>query len=218
MHSMSRGLGIVLALVLVSVPTMALADIVEWTDSDGVTHYTNLKDEVPSQQAVQVVVDEQIWVPKGPAVTDSNEEPVVLPQPPPPPDRDDEIVRAYIAGVDHGMAYDTAAGGSVSINGPLAITVPQSYAPYAQPGYDWLQPAYIPVASPLVVNSRVGRPRGLVRGIGTNRQFPSPPSISAAGPPPIGAAGRPPVGAAGRPPVGAPGGSVFQVSGSRTFH
>ena len=194
---MMRGLHIVLAVILAALPAVALADIVKWTDDAGVTHYTNLKGEVPSQHAVQVVVDEQVWVPPGPAVPDADEFPVAPAQP--PPATEDEVSRAYVAGVASGLAGTVSTGGSVYINGPLAVTVPAppAYAVYGQPGYDWLGPGYYPFFTTAVL----GQPRGPMRGRfspgfqGRVRVFPR--SVSAAGPPPIGAAGRPPGGAVG---------------------
>ena len=207
---------IVLAVILTSLPLAASADILEWTDNAGVTHYTNLKAEVPSQQAVQVVVDEQVWVPRGPAEPDEKrQDPVAPPQPPPLPE--DEVSRAYVAGVESGLARNVSTGGSVYIAGPLAVTIASPSSPtYVQPGADWLLPGY----SPFLTTAVVERPRGPERGRGSpgnhGRSPVFPRSPSAAGPPPIGAAGPPPIGAAGRPPVGAAGG-LRTVSGGRSL-
>src|SRR5574340_1466649 len=43
---------LMLAVILASLQAVASADIFAWTDSAGVTHYTNLTGEVPSQQTV----------------------------------------------------------------------------------------------------------------------------------------------------------------------
>jgi hypothetical protein len=214
---------IVLAVILASLaPAVASADIFTWTDDAGVSHFTNLKAELPTQQAVQVVVDEQVWGPRDAPLPEVKEDPVVQSQPPPDTERnaDDEVRRAYLAGLDSGLASTVSTGGSVYISGPLAVTIssPESYPasyPLYQPGYDWLTPGYIP----FITTSTIARPRGLQRGrvrTGFHRRIPAfPPSINAAGPPPIGAAGPPPIGAAGRSPVGAAGG--VRSSGSRTW-
>jgi hypothetical protein len=204
---MKRGFQIVLALILASLPAVASADLFEWTDTAGVTHYTNLKAEVPSQQVVQVVVDEQVWLPQGSAVPDAEEDPVAQPQP--PRDTADEVLRAYLAGLTSGLAGTISTGGSVYISGPLAVTIssPTPYGSYAAPGYDWRLPGYYP----FLTTSVIGRHRGPMRGrfrTGFRRQIPfSQRFISPAGPPPLGAAGPPPLGAAGRPPL--------RISGSR---
>ncbi len=211
----------VLAVVLAALAAVASADIVEWTDNAGVTHYTNLKGEVPSQQVVQVVVVEQVWLPQGPASPDAKQDPVAPaqgPAAPPQPPRDtvDEVLRAYAAGLDSGLASNVSTGGSVYISGPLAVTIspPMSYGGYVLPGYDWL-PGYYP----FLTTSVIGRHRGPGRdrfGTGFRGRFPfSPGSLSPAGPPPIGAAGPPPIGAAGPPPLGAAGRPPLGVSGSR---
>ncbi|MFI5399021.1 MAG: DUF4124 domain-containing protein [Candidatus Binatia bacterium] len=198
---------ILLALILASLPAVASADILEWTDNAGVTHYTNLKGEVPSHQVVQVVVDEQVWLPQGSALPDAKEEPVV--QPEPPRDTEDEVLRAYLAGLESGVAHNISTGGSVYISGPLAVTISPStpYGSYVLPGYDWVLPGYYP----FLTTSVIGRHRGPMRGrfgTGFHGRFPfSQRFITPAGPPPLGAAGPPPLGAAGRPPL--------RVSGSR---
>lgn len=227
-HRMKGAFRIVVALV-VSLSTVASADILKWTDEAGVTHYTNLKAEVPSEQAAQVVVDEQVWLPPGPAPAEAKkEDPPVAPPLQPPRDAEDEVVRAYVAGLESGLAGSGGTGGSVYISGPLAVTIspPPFYPTYVQPAYEWLLPGY----SPFLTTPVIGRPRGPIHerfATGGHRRFaPFPDSISAAGPPPIGAAGRPPVGAAGRPPVGAAGrppvgaagGSLLRVSGSGFLH
>ena len=202
---MKYGFHIVLALILASLPAVASADIFEWTDDAGVTHYTNLKGEVPAQQVIQVVVDEQVWLPQGPALPDAKEEPVA--QREPPRDTEDEVLRAYLAGLDSGLARNVGTGESVYVSGPLAVTIspPTPYGSYALPEYDWLLPGYYPV----LTTSVIGRHRGPMRGrfgTGFRGRFPFPPrSISPTGPPPIGAAGPPPIGAAGPPPSGAAG-------------
>ena len=198
---MKCGFHIVVALILMSLPAVTSADIIGWTDDAGVTHYTNLKGEAPSQQVVQVVVDEQVWPPQPPASPDAKEDPAV--QPEPPRDTGDEVLRAYLAGLDSGLARTVSTGGSVSINGPLAVTIsaPTPYESYVLPGYDGLLPGYYP----FLTTSVLGRRRALTRGRfggGFRGRFPfSPRFISPAGPPPLGAAGPPPLAAAGRRPL-----------------
>jgi len=157
---------IVLAVILASLPAAASADILEWTDNAGVTHYTNLKGEVPSQQAAQVVVNEQIWLPQGPALPEVKDDPpppapVALPDPPPPRETADEVLRAYVAGLDSGLARSGSSGGSVYINGPLAVTVspPPSYVNDVLPSDYWL-PAY----TPFLTTAVIARHRGPVQG------------------------------------------------------
>jgi len=191
---------------VVNLPAVASANILEWTDDAGVTHYTNLKGDLPSEQVGQVVVDEQVWVPQ-PAVPDAKEAPVA--QPDPPRDTEDEMLRAYLAGLQTGLARNVSSGGSVYISGPLAVTSspPTPYGSYVLPGYDWLLPGYYP----FLTTSVIGRHRFPVRsrfGTGFRGRFPfSERFTTPAGPPPFGAAGPPPVGAAGPPPL--------RVSGSR---
>lgn len=220
---MKWGLHIVLALILASLyPTVAPADIFQWTDNAGVTHYTNLKAEVPEEQGAQVVVDERVWPPQAPVVpavtSDAKEDPVVKL---PPHEAEADMWRAYAAGLESGLADRVGTGGGgVYINGPLAVTTvstPAPYSSYAVPAYDWLLPGSYGV----VTTSVIGRHAGPIHHrIGTGFRPRSPffqPFTNAAGPPPIGAAGRPPIGAAGRPPLGAAGGSPMRLSGGHRW-
>jgi hypothetical protein len=210
---MKCGLHIVLAAMVASLPAFASADIVEWTDNAGVTHYTNLQAEVPSQEVAKVVVDEQVWLPKG-ALPEAKAEPVAPPEPETLGETEDALFRAYLSGLHHGLMSSVDPGGSVYINGPLAVTVsvPTPYSSYVLPGYDWLVPSYYSFLGTPVI----GRHRRLVgRRFGTGfrgrfRRFAGP-----AGPPPIGAAGPPPLGAAGPPPSGAAGWPPPRISGGR---
>lgn len=192
---------IVLAVVLASLAAVASADILAWTDDAGVTHYTNLKGDVPLEQGLQVVVDEQVWLPHGSAVPDAKEEPVAPPEA--SRDTENELLRAYLAGLDNGLAGTVSTGGSVYVSGPLAVTIapPTPYGSDGLPGYDWVLPGYYP----FLTTSVIGRYRGPMRGrfgTGFRGRFPSTQRfISPAGPPPLGAAGPPPLGAAGRPPL-----------------
>lgn len=207
----------VVALILASLAVVASADILAWTDNAGVTHYTNLKGEVPSQQVVQVIVDEEVWLPQRSALPVVKEEDPVA-QPEPPRDTEDEVLRAYIAGLESAMARNAGTGGSVYISGPLAVTISPAtpYGSYALPGYYWRLPGYYPFLTTSVIGRHPGRMRGRF-GPDFHGQFPfsqrfvtpaGAPPLGAAGPPPLGAAGPPPLGAAGRPPLGAPG-SLF---------
>ncbi len=212
---------IIPALILMVLPTPASADIVEWTDTAGVTHYTNLKGAVPAQQPVQIVVDEQVWVPHGSAAPAVKEDPVAPPEP--PPDPGDEVLRAYLAGLQSGAGGNVNAGGSVYISGPLAVTIsPTPYGSYGLPAYGWFWPGYYSVWP----TSLIGRHHGPIHDrlghgfharLSISQRFfgpAGPPPFGAAGPPPFGAAGPPPFGAAGPPPVGAVGGPRHGFSGS----
>jgi len=213
---MKRGFHIVLALILASLPTVASADILQWTDTAGVTHYTNLKAEVPAHEVAQVVVDEQVWVPpQAPAEPIAKDAPVA--DPPPPRDTEDEVARAYIAGLNSGLADNVSTGGSVYISGPLAVTIaaPAPYGSYVLPAYDWLPQSYYPYLTTSVIERHRG-PRGGRFGNGFRGRVAFTQGFTGpAGPPPIGAAGRPPIGAAGPPPVGAAGRPPIGGSGSR---
>lgn len=204
---MKCGFHIVLLLILASLPAVASADILEWTDDAGVTHYTNLKGEVPPQQVVRVVVDEQVWLPQGSALPAVQDEPVA--QPEPPRDTEDDMLRAYLAGLDSGLASNVSTGGSVYVSGPLAVTIsaPTPYGSYVLPGYDWVLPGYYPFLTTSVIGRHWGPKHGRFGTDFRERFAFSQRFISPAGPPPLGAAGRPPLGAAGRPPL--------RVSGSR---
>ncbi len=203
-----RGFHILLALIFALLPAVGSADILKWIDDTGVTHYTNLKGEVPAQESVEVVVDETVWVP---AVSETSRDPVAPPQDPvaPPPvpyDSVAEVRSAYLAGLSSGLATNVSSGGSVYISGPLAVSVaaPPADVGYVNPGYGWWAPGYYP----FLVTSVIGRHSGALHGQFGRRFPPSRRFTSAAGPPPHGAAGRPPVGAAG--------GSLLRVSGGRS--
>lgn len=123
----------------------ASADILEWRDSNGVSHYTNLKDEIPNEQrdAAQVVVNERARHPQGaeraadvaPAVPEPRHQAQVI------YDRS-AVTQAYTEGLERGLEAARASagsGGAVQINGPLAVAnaaAPPSYAylpPYVRP-------------------------------------------------------------------------------------
>jgi hypothetical protein len=177
------------------------ADIVEWQDADGVWHYTNLKDEVPQEYTAQVVVDERTDDPQG-----SSEAPVVAEPSPDAAATDDRAALAYLEGLERGLDVAARAvntGGGVTINGPLAVTIPVPM-PYAvsPTGYDWLPTGYPFLAGyyPVVTTFSPHRPTGHQQRVATNFQgrFPLRSRFaSPAGPPPLGAAGPPPLGAAG---------------------
>jgi hypothetical protein len=201
------------------IATGARADIFEWQDAGGVQHYTNLKDEVPQQQAVQTVVDERVWQLQR-SSTPAAEEEVVESEPAPEPAKagdSSEVLRAYVEGLESGLARAGNAGGDVYVSVPLAVTVlaPAPYGGNLLPGYDGLLPGYYPFLSGYAppVSTSFRRPRANHHnGPMTRRQrlgadfqgrflFPQR-FISPAGPPPLGAAGPPPLGAAGPPPRG----------------
>ncbi len=133
---------------------VASADILEWRDTNGVRHYTNLKSEVPKeqQQAVRVVVDERARQPSaegaapatvGPPASESAEQArqaqVVF-------DRS-ETARAYLAGLERGLelGQTVSSGGSVGISGPLAVSSATGMPAYS--GY------LAPFSYPLVTTS-----------------------------------------------------------------
>ena len=120
MKTLTIGLILVLAL-------RAEADVIEWRDSDGVRHYTNLKEEIPAEQrdAAQVVIDEAVR--HGHGDTPSSTDPVQ-----PEPSRQAQVIydrsaaaAAYLEGLQRGLELgDSArsgASGNIQINGPLAI-------------------------------------------------------------------------------------------------
>jgi hypothetical protein len=134
-----------IALIVMLLAGAASADILEWRDSSGVTHYTNLKDEIPDEQrdAAQVVVNELARHPQGAEhVADVA---ATVPEPRHQAqviyDRS-AVTQAYTEGLERGLeAARTSgtSGGTVQINGPLAVAnaaAPPSYAylpPYVPP-------------------------------------------------------------------------------------
>jgi len=126
----------------------ARADIIEWSDADGVRHYTNMKGEVPAehQAAAQVVVDEALR-----ATPAGNNAPAPVTAPDPAREAQvvydrDALAEAYVEGVQRGLAAGSpstsAQGGGVQINGPLAVA--RTSTP-TYPGY--LAPAYYPLVT-----------------------------------------------------------------------
>jgi hypothetical protein len=141
---------LILGGVLLAAATSARADILVWRDADGVRHYTNRADAVPSDLTPEVVIRGDS-VPEAPAAA-------VAPAPAPAPapvvaadaTRLDEAYRAGLsAGLNLGAADDgyasgggggggAAAGGTVEIIGPLAVANARStddgaWGPY----YGW---------------------------------------------------------------------------------
>jgi hypothetical protein len=124
----------VVGIVLCWLSATAFADIVSWQDENGVRHFTNLIEEVPATQreGAHVVVNEHARLA---AVT-----PPANPEPPAPAPVGDRVrgeaeavydqagaARAYLAGLRRGLEAARAggggggSGGTVQINGPLAI-------------------------------------------------------------------------------------------------
>jgi hypothetical protein len=190
-------------LIVAFLTPAARADILEWDDAEGVRHYTNLKSEVPSQQTVQVVVDEQVWLPQSSSLPPVEEQPVA--QKEPPRDTTDDMLRAYLAGLESGLASSVNTGGAAYVNEPLTVTTspaPPYAGGYVPPAYDWLLPGYYPFVTSSVIGAYGAPIRAkLDAGFRKNAQFPKR-FTSLAGPPPLGAAGPPPLGAAGPPPLG----------------
>jgi hypothetical protein len=142
--------------VLLLVATAARADIVEWKDSEGVRHYTNVEAEVPPayRQTVQVVVNEQA---RRVLAAESTEAPVREPTAAKPAKRlqSAEVANdwppgaeAYLAGLERGLQLGRAMrpGGDVNINGPLAVA--SAGGAGAAVGYFLPSPSY-----PLVTTS-----------------------------------------------------------------
>jgi len=144
-------------IVLLVLSSAAAADIYEWRDTDGVTHYTNLQAEIPKEheQSVQVVVDEHVRQLQGKAEPGC-EPAAAAAQPAPLPETrrqaqvvydQSAVVTAYIAGVERGLAAareDAAASGhdgGVFLHGPLAVANATSAPPYYE---------YPPYAFPLL--------------------------------------------------------------------
>lgn len=213
---MNRGVhATVLALIFAVLPAVACADIVQWTDTAGVTHYTNVKGDVPSHEVAQVVVDEQVWLSRSSALPDAEEQEVTEPEP--PRYSEDEVLQAYLAGVDSAStpAPEVSTGGNVYISGPLAVAIAPS-VPYGRdllPGYGWLLPGYAPVLTTSAV-WRHGVPKRGRFGPHARVRFPQR-FMNPAGPPPLGAPGPPPFGAPGPPPWGAAGRLPISGLGSR---
>lgn len=136
---------ITLVAVLSVLSSAATADIIEWQDASGVRHYTNLKEEVPkeSRDAAQVVVNEAARWPAGVAVGSPAAPQTASEE----PRREAEVVydrsqtSAYIEGWRAGIAANMPSensGGSVQINGPLAVAnalAPSPYPAYVAPYY-----------------------------------------------------------------------------------
>ena len=137
--------------ILCLVSAAASADILEWQDATGVRHYTNLKGEVPkeNQESVQVVVDElarRVTAPEAAAAPACTGQ--CASSPPTEPRREAEVIydrspvsAAYLAGVQQGLeaARTTSSGGSVQINGPLAVA-----NAFSRPPYEYAAPYYHP--------------------------------------------------------------------------
>jgi hypothetical protein len=148
----------ILGLLVLLLPSVAGADILEWRDADGVRHYTNLKGEVPKDQreSVQVVVDELARHPQAaePAAPPAAAPPAAT-QPADEPRREAQVlydrsntVDAYVAGLERGLetAHAVSSGGSVQINAPLVAgggsvipsygVLPPYHAPFITTGFD----------------------------------------------------------------------------------
>jgi hypothetical protein len=150
-----KALAVVTVLVLAC--GSAAADILQWQDTDGVKHYTNLAQEVPAEyrHTARVVVDETVRGPR--ALPAAEPAPVVSESGPP---RMAQVVydrspveQAYIDGLTHGLALRQASGdrrdAGVRIRGPLAVANATATAPTVRRGYlPWYHYPY-----PLVTTS-----------------------------------------------------------------
>jgi hypothetical protein len=161
--------------------TGARADIFEWQDAEGVQHYTNLKDEVPQQQAVQTVVDERARHLQ-PSSTPAADEELAESEPAPAPAKADDsgdVLRAYQAGLESGLARAGNASGDVYVNVPVAVTV-SAPAPYGSdilpayygyyryygwvPGYYPFLSGYVPLVSVPLRRHRLHHHNGRIAG------------------------------------------------------
>jgi hypothetical protein len=150
---------VVVALLMACCCSAAPADILEWQDAAGVRHFTNLKGEVPKaiRESAQVVVDE---VARQPQPAGNVAAPVEAPRARAPSqpsagDRQAQVIydrsrpsSAFLEGLQQGLEAARAAtanGGSVQINGPLAVasaSSPPAYRTYYPPYY------YYPFVTP----------------------------------------------------------------------
>jgi hypothetical protein len=137
----------VLALILLLPPVVAAADILQWKDASGVTHYTNLKAEVPADEHASVVVDEAARRTQS-TVDEGTAGPAVPASQPPEPPRQAQVIydrsqvsNAYLEGLERGLEVgrSVAAGGSVQINAPL-VAGGYSTAPYVEYGRPYSYP------------------------------------------------------------------------------
>jgi hypothetical protein len=133
-------------LLLVALPSTALADIYMWRDDHGVKHYTNSRSLVPVDATAAVVLEE-------PVVTRQEAPPPREPAPEPP--RQAQVVYdqsaladAYAEGWQRAMASAQQAQGgapvTVQINGPLVAAGGASTVDggYGYPGPSWLDYNY----------------------------------------------------------------------------
>jgi hypothetical protein len=155
----------VVGVAVLMLSAAAFADVVSWRDENGVRHFTNLADEVPSEyrDGVQVVVNER-------ASQNTGSAPAAVPAAPAPRSSDaptreaeaiygqsEDLARAYAAGLRRGFEAARAAGGggggggSVQVNGPLAIATTRedsgAYAPFPWYASGFLPPAWYPLVT-----------------------------------------------------------------------
>ena len=139
---------VVLVALLVLISGTAGADIVEWEDAEGVRHYTNVAGQVPQEikGATRIVVDEAQRARR----EETPSAPAHFPSAEPVEQRQAEVVydwshvsHAYAEGYARGLSASPATpavtGGSVQINGPLAV----AEAPHA-PCYPYGYPLHYP--------------------------------------------------------------------------
>lgn len=145
--------------IVAALPAVARGDIFQWRDDAGVMHYTNIKSEVPRdhQASMEVMVDETARrQAESEAVGPSAPTAVQLGTPAPDPPSaaplletiatQSLLLNAYMEGLRRGL--DTggiaAGGGSVVVNGPLAVSGGNDIPAYQNPwpysysyGYGW---------------------------------------------------------------------------------
>ena len=139
--------GLIVTLLLIA--SAASADIVKWQDADGVTHYTNIPAEIPKDEQANAVVVVDELARRQPDTNDVTA--AAPPAAPAEPAREAQVIYdrtaladVYLEGLERGLesARTGAQGGSVQINGPLAVATTS-----APPAYPYLPPYYPPLVT-----------------------------------------------------------------------
>lgn len=139
-------------LAVALVAGVARADVYEWREADGTRHFTNSLQGVPTAYQSTAIVIVADWA--HPAAPDSASAAPAAPAPPASAPAQAQVVtddtawnEAYVAGMRAAMGLGGGgAGGSVQINGPLAVaSTRQSDA--ASPGFYPPWPWYYPLVT-----------------------------------------------------------------------
>jgi hypothetical protein len=138
-----------LSFLLALMPSVLAAEIVSWTDDDGVRHYTNVPEEIPAlyRDTVETVVKDIPRAAESAPEPGHEERPrerprmaqVVYQRPP----VSEDYVRGFLEGVSYGRGGGD--GGDVDIEGPLAIADAQVVSP--PPAYPYYVDPYPLVTS-----------------------------------------------------------------------